>query len=128
MLRTRDHRPSFNYTVLEPIAGNFYPLNSGFMRDTASGLTLSVVTDRAQACASIQDGELEVLIQRRLLQDDRQGVDEPLLEPGLTGEIKRELTDSSCASSILTRSCAHVLEYYQWLALCSHTGFDCVPL
>jgi lysosomal alpha-mannosidase len=26
--RTRDHRPTWNYTVVEPVSGNYYPINS----------------------------------------------------------------------------------------------------
>jgi lysosomal alpha-mannosidase len=26
--RTRDYRPTWNYTVLEPVSGNYYPVNS----------------------------------------------------------------------------------------------------
>ena len=91
MTRVRNERPTFNYTVLEPIAGtaavatmqfcnrephllrslypagNFYPANIAYVRDVAAGLTLAMVTDRAQAASSIIDGELQLNVQRRLL-------------------------------------------------------------
>ena len=47
--------------------------------------TLSVVTDRSQGCASIADGSLEIMVQRRLQHDDQRGVGEPLNETGLDG-------------------------------------------
>lgn len=41
---------------------------------------LSVLTDRAQGCASLADGELELLAHRRLLTEDQRGVGEALNE------------------------------------------------
>jgi hypothetical protein len=82
--RIRDFRQSWNYTVEEPIAGNFYPVNGRITAaDAASGLTLSIVTDRTQSGSSIVDGSLELMVHRRLQQDDKKGVGEPLDEPGL---------------------------------------------
>ena len=40
----------------------------------------TLLTDRSQGGASIQDGELEVMVHRRLLFDDAFGVGEPLNE------------------------------------------------
>ena len=62
------------------------PINAARIADPSSGLTLSVVTDRAEGTSSMADGSLEVCVMRRLLHDDQQGVGEPLSEPGLTGE------------------------------------------
>ena len=64
--RQRDARPSWNYTVVAPVSGNYYPLS------TATGLTdnstgFYVLVDRAQGSASLQDGEVEVMVHRRLL-------------------------------------------------------------
>ena len=47
-------------------AGNFYPVNIAYLRG-GDGLTLAVVTDRAQGGSSINDGELQVVVQLRLL-------------------------------------------------------------
>lgn len=41
---------------------------------------LSVLTDRAQGCASLEDGQLELLTHRRLLTEDERGVGEALNE------------------------------------------------
>ena len=41
---------------------------------------LSVLTDRAQGCSSLADGELELLAHRRLLTEDQRGVGEALNE------------------------------------------------
>lgn len=41
---------------------------------------LSVLTDRAQGCSSLADGELELMAHRRLLTEDQRGVGEALNE------------------------------------------------
>lgn len=63
----------------EPIAGNYYPINSrAFIKDDVDQLT--VVTDRSQGGGSLQNGSLEIMLHRRLLYDDVRGVGEPLNE------------------------------------------------
>eukprot|EP01127_Copromyxa_protea_P013827 TRINITY_DN3754_c0_g1_i1.p1 TRINITY_DN3754_c0_g1~~TRINITY_DN3754_c0_g1_i1.p1 ORF type:complete len:973 (-),score=199.97 TRINITY_DN3754_c0_g1_i1:23-2626(-) len=77
--RKRNYRPTWNLTVTQPVAGNYYPVNVGaFINDTKQQFT--VLTDRSQGGASIHDGELEIMIHRRLLYDDSRGVREPLNE------------------------------------------------
>ena len=45
--RVRDFRPTWPLRVTEPVAGNYYPVNSRiFMRDQKAGLQLSVLSDR----------------------------------------------------------------------------------
>jgi len=86
--RIRNARFSWNYTVFEPIAGNFVPVNCRITTrgQGASDPTLSVSVDRSQAGASIVDGSVELMVQRRLQQDDFRGVGEPLNEPGLNAQ------------------------------------------
>lgn len=55
-----------------------------YIQDVNTGTTVSVVTDRSQGCTSMVDGQLEIMVQRRLLVDDNRGVGEPLNETGLT--------------------------------------------
>ena len=70
--------PSYN-TDLEPVAGNYYPVNSAIYIEDESR-SFSVLVDRSQGGSSLSDGSLELLIQRRLLYDDARGVGEPLNE------------------------------------------------
>lgn len=49
-------------------------------------MQLSVLTDRAQGCSSLADGELELMAHRRLLTEDQRGV----------GEALNETTGSEC--------------------------------
>ena len=130
--RRRNHRPDWNLTIHEPIAGNYYPVTTaafirgvsdsgdggggsvgrgdgsssgssssvngahgknsndgsgigidGFGSDgEGDGVQISVLTDRSQGCASLQDGSIECMVHRRLLDDDYRGVGEPLNETG----------------------------------------------
>jgi hypothetical protein len=85
--RVRNHRTSWNYTVVEPIAGNYVPTNlfTSLRSPAQAGTTLSIVTDRTQASSSIIDGHLDLMVHRRLQADDNRGVGEPLNETGLDG-------------------------------------------
>lgn len=77
--RQRNFRPSWPLVVHEPIAGNYYPVNAAiYIQDRNASLTLLV--DRSRGGASIMDGSLEVMVQRRTVADDHRGVDEPLNE------------------------------------------------
>ncbi len=90
--RESNYRPTWNLTVFEPIAGNYYPVNTAIYVDEASSMNSSsngqrktpaafaVVTDRSQGGSSIVDGTVELMVHRRILADDDRGVDEPLNE------------------------------------------------
>jgi hypothetical protein len=81
MERVYNYRPTWDLEVYEPIAGNYYPLTAAmYVQDTAAQKQLSVLTDRSQAGASLGDGEMELLIHRRLVVDDNRGVEEALNE------------------------------------------------
>ncbi|CAI5521660.1 unnamed protein product [Closterium sp. Naga37s-1] len=77
--RTRNFRPDWNLTVTEPAAGNYYPLNAGvYLHDNATDF--SVLVDRPSGASSLADGQVEVMLHRRLLHDDHRGVAEALNE------------------------------------------------
>jgi alpha-mannosidase len=79
MKRERDFRPTWELNVTEPVAGNYYPITSTcFIED--GEMHLGLVTDRAQGAGSLRSGQLEVMVMRRNLVDDRRGVAEPLNE------------------------------------------------
>ena len=85
--RVWNHRPTWNVSLKEPIAGNYYPVNSRiFLQDNVKGLQLTVLNDRSQGGTSPVDGMLEVMIHRRLYYDDLFGVSEELNEPGVDGK------------------------------------------
>jgi len=79
--RVRNQRYSYNQSlpIREPIANNYVPMNSAaYITDGTHSLT--VLNDRAQGVASQLDGQLEVMVHRRLVDDDGRGVAEPLNE------------------------------------------------
>lgn len=89
--RIRDYRADWSLSVNEPVAGNYYPLNLGiFTMDKRS--ELSVLVDRATGGASIEDGQLELMLHRRTLHDDSRGVNEALDESVCIGDECEGLT------------------------------------
>jgi hypothetical protein len=55
----RNFRPTWDLNVTEPVAGNYYPVNSRiFLKDIESGDQLTVLTDRSQGGSSIKDGQV----------------------------------------------------------------------
>lgn len=82
--RIRDHRATWPLNITEPVAGNYYPVNSRiFINDSHCQLT--IMSDRSQGGSSIKDGQIEIMLHRRLLRDDFLGVGEALNEPGVDG-------------------------------------------
>ena len=83
--RKRNYRPTWKLDVTEPVAGNYYPVNSRmYIKDSAKQLT--VLTDRSLGGSSMKDGSMEIMLHRRLLVDDLRGVGEPLNETGILGK------------------------------------------
>ncbi|XP_050221696.1 probable alpha-mannosidase At5g13980 [Mercurialis annua] len=77
--RIRDYRKDWDLQVNQPIAGNYYPINLGiFMKDKTS--EFSILVDRSIGGSSTVDGQLELMLHRRLVKDDSRGVGEALNE------------------------------------------------
>ncbi|KAM0936003.1 putative alpha-mannosidase [Dioscorea sansibarensis] len=77
--RIRDYRSDWQLQVNQPVAGNYYPINLGiYMEDKST--EFSVLVDRSTGGSSIQDGQIELMLHRRLLHDDGRGVAEALNE------------------------------------------------
>ena len=79
MTRKRDFRSKWALNQTERVAGNYYPCGAAaaIYDDDAQ---LTVLVDAAQAVGSIHDGELELMVHRRISKDDGRGVGEPLDE------------------------------------------------
>ncbi|XP_055684931.1 lysosomal alpha-mannosidase isoform X1 [Lutzomyia longipalpis] len=75
--RVRDHRETWNLQLQEEIAGNYYPVTTNIAIEDGQR-RLAIMNDRAQGGSSLQDGALELMVQRRLLHDDAFGVAEAL--------------------------------------------------
>ncbi|KAH8410106.1 hypothetical protein KR009_006063 [Drosophila setifemur] len=80
MKREKDKREDFiSDLTQQPVSGNFYPVTSRIaVQDNSKRLVL--LNDRAQGGASLEDGQLEMLLHRRLLFNDGGGVGEALNE------------------------------------------------
>ncbi|XP_027356605.1 probable alpha-mannosidase At5g13980 isoform X1 [Abrus precatorius] len=77
--RVRDYRKDWDLEVNQPVAGNYYPINLGiYLKDKSR--EFSILVDRAVGGSSIVDGQLELMVHRRLIQDDSRGVAEALNE------------------------------------------------
>uniref|UniRef100_A0AC35UIG0 Alpha-mannosidase n=1 Tax=Rhabditophanes sp. KR3021 TaxID=114890 RepID=A0AC35UIG0_9BILA len=62
-----------------PIQGNYYPMPSTiFIQDSNTRITL--VGSQALGCSSLSDGGFEVMLDRRLNQDDYRGLDEAVTD------------------------------------------------
>ncbi|KAL3525252.1 hypothetical protein ACH5RR_013624 [Cinchona calisaya] len=71
--RVRDYRADWPLQVTQPVAGNYYPLDIGiFTMDNSS--EFSVLVDRATGGSSIKDGQIELMLHRRMTHDDSRGV------------------------------------------------------
>lgn len=93
--RVRDYRSDWELEVHEEIAGNYYPVNSGIYL-TDNSTDFSILVDRSIGGSSISDGELELMVHRRLLYDDGKGVAEALNETTC-------LADSSSCEGLVVR-------------------------
>ncbi|XP_033225298.1 lysosomal alpha-mannosidase-like [Belonocnema kinseyi] len=105
--RTINKRATWNLDLFEPIAGNYYPVTTKIsLNDVNRKLKLAVLTDRAEGGSSLRDGEIELMIHRRLLKDDGKGVGEALNETAYgTGLVARGehslIIGSQCDSFVL---------------------------
>uniref|UniRef100_A0A3P8RJE0 Alpha-mannosidase n=1 Tax=Amphiprion percula TaxID=161767 RepID=A0A3P8RJE0_AMPPE len=69
-----------------PLQANFYPMTSAaFLQDSGSRLTL--LSAQSQAVASLRPGELEVVLDRRLQQDDNRGLGQGITDNKLTASL-----------------------------------------
>lgn len=71
--RKRNFRETWKLNLKEPVAGNYYPVNTKIAIEDGTH-RLAVLTDRAQGGSSIFDGTVELMVHRRLLHDDAFGV------------------------------------------------------
>jgi len=88
--RRHNYRPTWPYKATEPVAGNYYPMNAAaLLRSDSLNAQITIVNDRSQGCGSVADGQIEVMLHRRLLHDDYRGVGEPLNETEAVRTVHR---------------------------------------
>lgn len=92
--RTRFSREDFEAMYNETESSNYYPVTANIALQD-SKIRMAILNDRAQGGSSLSDGSLELMVHRRLLNDDAFGVGEALNETkygrGLTARGKHYL-------------------------------------
>eukprot|EP01043_Picozoa_sp_COSAG02_P003275 COSAG02_NODE_79_length_40228_cov_18.435762_30_plen_793_part_00 len=82
--RRRNWRPDYQAATArftgEPQAANMHPIQTAITLRQDGGAQLTVTPDRSQAGTSLVDGQVELLVHRRLVADDGEGAGEPLNE------------------------------------------------
>ncbi|KAI8004142.1 hypothetical protein LOK49_LG08G01835 [Camellia lanceoleosa] len=77
--RDRDYREDWSLVIHQPVAGNYYPLSVGiFTKDKKS--EFSILVDHPTSGSNIEDGEVELMLHRRMTHDDSRGLVGPLDE------------------------------------------------
>jgi lysosomal alpha-mannosidase len=77
--RVKDTRLGWEYNKDEPVADNFYPVNSVIsIRDKQR--IFSVWNDRSQSASSINQGEIFLILNRKSSRDDKRGLADGLYE------------------------------------------------
>ncbi|VVC89119.1 unnamed protein product [Leptidea sinapis] len=78
----------FEYTsrllnISRPLESNMYPMTSiAFIQDSTCRLT--IITDHAQGVTALEEGQLLIMLDRRVLYNDGRGVSEGLADSGVT--------------------------------------------
>ena len=131
MKRVRYYRPTYDINMTEPTAQNYYPVNAKIIIEDDNE-QLAVLTDRSEGGASIVDGTVELMLHRRLLDDDAFGVNEALNEMAYgTGLVVRGrhrvfLTANKATAAVAQRAGALELFYEPLVVL--NSPFQPPPL
>lgn len=59
--RERNHRDTWNLTLLEKIAGNYYPITTKIAIEDENR-RFAILTDRAEGGSSLADGSIELMV------------------------------------------------------------------
>jgi len=94
------------------IAGNFYPAVSRiFIKNDTDG-QFTILSDATHGGASLTDGQLELMLHRRLLKDDGRGVGEPLNDSTIvTPKLWLVIDDNILTSTRLHRHLSNILQF-----------------
>jgi hypothetical protein len=79
MRRDINKRPTWDYVVTDPVAGNYYPVVSS-IAIVGSGKALIVTSDRSVGGSSLESNQIEVMVHRKTYRDDKRGMGEPLID------------------------------------------------
>lgn len=119
MMKRQKNFRHYTANIEEEVAGNYYPVVSKIAIEDATH-RMSVLVDRAQGGTSLSNGELELMLHRRLLHDDAFGVGEALDEEqfnnGLIARGKHYLVFGSQSETPSVVSRERILQYHKQLA------------
>ncbi|KAH8042797.1 hypothetical protein HPB51_025849 [Rhipicephalus microplus] len=60
--RRLNYRPTWNVNIQEPVAGNYYPVNSRiYIADPTEKVQFTMLTDRSQGGSSLREGSVELM-------------------------------------------------------------------
>jgi lysosomal alpha-mannosidase len=97
----------FNASKHDPVPANYYPMVArAFIQDTAKNVQFTLISDRSHGAASLNAGELEVMLDRRCVSDDGRGVGETLDEKNRTQQVLWAVFDGIDNSALLHRKLA----------------------
>lgn len=104
-----------------PLQANFYPMTSAsFLQDAAGRLTL--LSAQSQGAAALRPGQLEVVLDRRLQQDDNRGLGQGVTDNKITASLYRLLLEErgGGATEVGGASVEHLslLAHLESLSLC----------
>ncbi|KAL4477151.1 hypothetical protein ABPG72_008885 [Tetrahymena utriculariae] len=79
--RQVNFRSTWNLKQTNPVSGNYYPIGAIIgLEDQQTKQRVLVVNDRSQGGTSLNQGQIEIMLHRRILRDDRRGIGESLNE------------------------------------------------
>uniref|UniRef100_A0A8C1R8N1 Alpha-mannosidase n=1 Tax=Cyprinus carpio TaxID=7962 RepID=A0A8C1R8N1_CYPCA len=97
-----------------PLQANFYPMTSMvYLQDSSA--RLSLLTAQSLGAASLKSGQLEVIMDRRLNQDDNRGLGQGVLDNKITANSFRLLLEK--------RSSAEESAPYSYPSILSHMSY-----
>lgn len=71
MKRRLNERASWKYELKKPVIGNYYPVTSKiYIEDLDRNIRFAVFNDRPQGGSSLNEGEIELMVHRRLLSEE----------------------------------------------------------
>ena len=86
-VRQRGVRANWPIAPSEPVTSSYFPCNC-LIKTTSLGpsnVTVAVAVDRSEGSTSLTNGQLELMVHRRMMHDDGRGVGQNLNEPGVDG-------------------------------------------